>query len=50
MDRERALEERLDEIERLVQTLVVRVTELELHRPAPAEPSPAPPMPTVRPL
>jgi len=50
MDRERALEERLDEIERLVQTLVVRVTELELHRPAPAEPSPAPPTPTVRPL
>ena len=50
MDRERELEERLDEIERLVQALVVRVTELELHRPAPAEPSPAPPMPTVRPV
>ena len=50
MDRERALEERLDEIERLVRTLVVRVTELELHRPPPAESSPAPPVPTVRPL
>ena len=50
MDRERELEERLDEIERLVQALVVRVTELELHRPAPAQPSPAPPMPTVRPV
>ena len=50
MDRERALEERLDEIERLVRTLVVRVTELELHRPASAERSPAPPRPTVRPL
>ncbi|MET0560549.1 MAG: DUF2339 domain-containing protein [Gaiellaceae bacterium] len=50
MDRERALEERLDEIERLVQTLVNRVTELELDRPTPADPSPAPPMPTVRPL
>ena len=37
MDRERALEERLDEIERLVQTLVVRVTELELDRPGARE-------------
>ena len=50
MDRERALEERLDEIERLVRTLVVRVTELELDRSAPAEPSPEPPTPLVRPL
>ena len=48
MDRERALEERLDEIERLVRTLVVRVTELELHGPAPAEP-PGTGMPTVPP-
>ena len=50
MDRERALEERLDEIERLLRTLVVRVTELELHRPGSAEPSPDPPTPIVRPL
>ena len=50
MDRERALEERLDEIEKLVRTLVVRVTELELHPPAPAEPAPEPPTPMVRPL
>jgi len=49
MDRERALEERLDEIERLVRTLVVRVTELELHDPAPAEPPPRTQMPTVPP-
>ena len=49
MNRERALEERLDEIERLVRTLVVRVTELELHGPAPAEPPPGPRMPTVPP-
>ena len=50
MDRERALEERLDEIEKLVRTLVVRVTELELHPPAPAEPAPEQPTPMVRPL
>ena len=50
MDRERALEERLEEIERLVRTLVVRVTELELHGPVPAEPAPEPPTPMVRPL
>ena len=50
MDRERALEERLDEIEKLVRTLVVRVTELELHPPASAEPAPEPPTPMVRPL
>ena len=50
MDRERALEERLDEIERLVRTLVVRVTELELDRPASVEASPEPPTPMVRPL
>ena len=50
MDRERALEERLDEIEKLVRTLVVRVTELELHPSAPAQPAPEPPTPMVRPL
>lgn len=50
MDRERALEERLDEIERLVRTLVVRVTELELDRSAPGDPSPELPTPLVRPL
>ena len=43
MDRERSLEQRLDEIEGLVRTLVVRVTELELGRPAsPEAPVPAP--------
>jgi uncharacterized membrane protein len=47
MDRERSLEQRLDEIEGLVRTLVVRVTELELGRPGHAEPSPEPRAPTV---
>ena len=36
MNRERSLEQRLDEIEGLVRTLVVRVTELELGRSEPA--------------
>jgi uncharacterized membrane protein len=59
MDRERSLEQRLDDLESLVRTLVVRVTELELghparpgtapQRPASAKPpevaAPAPPPP-----
>jgi uncharacterized membrane protein len=51
MDQERSLEQRLAELEALVRTLVVRVTELELHEPAvrtapqapPASPGAAPP-------
>jgi uncharacterized membrane protein len=57
MDRERSLEQRLDDLESLLRTLVVRVTELELghaarpgtapQRPAAAKPRPeaAPPVP-----
>jgi uncharacterized membrane protein len=47
MDPERSLEQRLDEIEKLVRTLVVRVTELELGRSAPSERSPEPRVATV---
>jgi uncharacterized membrane protein len=46
MDPDRSVEQRLDEIERLVRTLVVRVTELEIERPAPPEPSSEPSVPT----
>ena len=42
MDADRSVEQRLDEIEKLVRTLVVRVTELEIERPAPPAPSPEP--------
>jgi uncharacterized membrane protein len=55
MNPERSLEQRLDEMETLVRSLVVRVTELELDRPAerpataplarPAQPSPPPAAP-----
>jgi uncharacterized membrane protein len=47
MDPERSLEARLGELEALVRTLVVRVTELELGRPsaAPASAEPVPPRP-----
>ena len=39
---DRSPEERLDELERLVKSLVVRVTELELDRPTPSAPAPPP--------
>ncbi len=47
MEPERSLERRLDELEALVKSLVIRVTELELDRPPPAEP--APPSPQSQP-
>ncbi len=48
MSGERSLEQRLDEVERLIRTLVVRVTELELDRRAPPSEPVAPP-PSARP-
>jgi uncharacterized membrane protein len=39
---DRSPEDRLDELEALVRTLVVRVTELELDRPEPSKPAPRP--------
>jgi uncharacterized membrane protein len=51
MDHERSLEQRLAELETLVRTLVVRVTELELQAPsaqAPQPDQPAAPRPTPR--
>jgi uncharacterized membrane protein len=54
MDRERSLEQRLDDIESLVRSLVVRVTELELRHPArpgtaPRRPASAKPPPVAAP-
>jgi uncharacterized membrane protein len=54
MDPERSLEQRLDDVERLLRTLVVRVTELELQGPpasgaAAAEPAPPPQKPAPPP-
>ena len=49
MDPERSLEQRLGEIEALLRTLVIRVTELELQ-PMPARPTPQPEAPPAQPL
>jgi uncharacterized membrane protein len=48
MNRGRSFEERLAEVEALVRTLVIRVTELELRTPEAASPrEPAPPTPPI---
>src|SRR5688500_16708670 len=49
MDQERSLEQRLAELEALVRTLVVRVTELELGEPSPPPSPEAQPTPTAAP-
>jgi uncharacterized membrane protein len=52
LEHDRSLEQRLDELEQLVRTLVIRVTELELGEAVPRAAAPAPetaPPPTPRP-